>query len=169
MKRRVQLANIAMDSMNKIWPQRRLHINQKLKIYKTIIKSIMTYNYSTWGLTKAQTEELDRAHRKQLRKLWNDPFKKNRHLYKDSEEVPLSIEMKKARWRALGHMLRLHIKTPCQMAMTDYFMIPAKSKKYPGRKRCTLPTIIDEDLKEANKNNNTIVTKFKTIEDLRKI
>ena len=29
-------------------------------------------------------------------------------------EIPLSIEMKKARWRAFGHILRLHEKTPCK-------------------------------------------------------
>ena len=86
-----------------------------MKIYKTIVKSVLTYNYSTWGLTKAQIEELDKAHRKQLRKLWNDSFKKNRYLYRDSMEIPLSIEMKKAGWRTFDHMLRLHEKTPCQI------------------------------------------------------
>ena len=30
-------------------------------------------HYLTWGLTKAQIEKLDKAHRKQLRKLWNNP------------------------------------------------------------------------------------------------
>ena len=29
----------------------------KLKIYKTIVKSVLTYNYSTWGLTKAEIEK----------------------------------------------------------------------------------------------------------------
>ena len=68
---------------------------------------------STWGLTKSQTEELDRAHRKQLRQIWNDKNKKNINLYKESNEIPISMEMKKARWKALGHMLRLDEETPC--------------------------------------------------------
>ena len=95
------------------------------------------------GLTKAQIEELDKAYRKQLRKLWNDSFKKNRYLYRDSMEIPLSIEMKKARWRTFDHMLRLHEN------MTDYFQIPPNSKRYPARKRYTLPVKIDEDLKKS--------------------
>ena len=43
------------------------------------------------------------------------------------------------------------------------------TKRYPGRKRGTLPVKIDEDLKEANWNNNLIVSKFKTTEDLQKL
>ena len=35
-----------------------------MKIYKTTLKSVLTYNYSTWRLAKAQIEELDRAHKK---------------------------------------------------------------------------------------------------------
>ena len=42
-----------------------------------------------------------------------------------------SIEMKKARWRTFGHMLRLHEKTPCQMTMTDYLQKQPISKRYP--------------------------------------
>ena len=106
MKRRIQLSYEAMNSVEIIWPSRKIHINQKLKIYKTIVKSVLTYNYSTWGLTKEQEEELDRTHRKQLRKIWNDPFKKNKDLYEQSKENKLSDDMRKARWRALGHMER---------------------------------------------------------------
>ena len=47
MRSRIQLSNNTMESMNKIWSQQRLHINQKLKIYRTIVKSILAYNYST--------------------------------------------------------------------------------------------------------------------------
>lgn len=97
MRRRIQVSNNTMESMSKIWSHQRLHLNQKLNIYKTIFKSVLTYNYSTRGLTKAQIEELDRAHRKQPGKLWKDPFKKNRYVYRDSMEIPLSTEMKKAR------------------------------------------------------------------------
>ena len=68
-----------------------------MKICKTY-NYIFTYNYSTWGLTKIQ-EELDRALRKQLRKLWNNPFEKNRY-------VPLSNEMNKAKWTTFGYMPR---------------------------------------------------------------
>ena len=37
MKRRKQLANAAMKSVDKIWPSKKIRINQKLKSYKTIV------------------------------------------------------------------------------------------------------------------------------------
>ena len=43
-------------------------------------------------LTKAQIEELDRVHRKQLSKLWNDPLKKNRYVYRDSMEIHSALK-----------------------------------------------------------------------------
>ena len=51
----------------------------------------------------------------------------------------------------------------------DYFQIPPHSKRYPGRKRCTLPAKTEEDLKEAKCNNNLVVSKFDTIKDLQKL
>ena len=75
----------------------------------------------------------------------------------------------KTKMAKFSHMLRLHEKTPCQMAMTNYFQIPPHSKRYPGRKRCTLPAKTEEDLKEAKCNNNLVVSKFDTIKDLQKL
>ena len=40
MKRRVQLANTVMQEVNKIWPMKKLTITQKLKIYRTVVKSV---------------------------------------------------------------------------------------------------------------------------------
>jgi hypothetical protein len=166
MKRRIELSNTAMQSIEKIWPMRKINIMKKLKIYKTIVKSVLTYNMSTWGLTKNQTEEIDRLHRKQLRQIWNDKNKKNKNLYKESNERPISEEMKKARWKAFGHMLRLPEDTPCQEAMRYYFEKPFNAKKFSGRQRITLPVKINEDIKNCAKTNNILVTNFETINDL---
>ena len=73
--------------------------------------------------------------------------------------------MKAARWRALGHMLRRDEKTPCQRAMEFYFEIPREGKKFSGRKRCTLPVRINEDIKSASAE--IPITTFDKIEDLR--
>ena len=50
LRRRTPVSNNTMESMNKIWPHQRLHLNQNSKI-------------PTWGLTKAQIEEVNRAHK----------------------------------------------------------------------------------------------------------
>ena len=76
LKRRIQLSYVAMQSVEKIWPSKKVKLNQRLKIYKSIVKKVLTYNMCTWGLTKAQLEKLDRTHHKQLRRVFNDPIKK---------------------------------------------------------------------------------------------
>ena len=53
LRTRTPVTNNTMESMNKIWPHQGLHLNQNSKIYKTNFISVLTYNYSTWGLTKA--------------------------------------------------------------------------------------------------------------------
>ena len=131
-----------------------------LKIYRTTVKCILIYNYATWGLTKAQEAKLDRAHRKQLRRVWNDPNKHNKQLYEQSGETQLSKDMRAARWSALSHMLRRHNETPCQQAMEHYFDIPVDAKKYSGRKRNTLPVVINADIKTASANCSIPFSKF---------
>ena len=166
MKRRILLSNIAMQSVEKIWPMKKVNIKLKLKIYQAIVKSVLTYNMCTWGLTCSQEEELDRAHRKQLRRIWNDPYKKNNELYRDSNEIPISTSMKRARWRKLGHILRLDDEVPGQKAMRYYFDKPINSKRFAGRPRITLPVKIDNDIKKCADTNNIGVTKFTSNEDL---
>ena len=162
MKRRKQLANAAMKSVDKIWPSKKFRINQKLKIYKTIVKSVLTYNYSTWGLTKKQEEELNRTHRRHLRTIWNNPFMSNKNVYEKSKENKMSDDMRKARWKALGHMLRREKDTPCQQAMEYYFEMPVKAKKFSGRKRRTLPIILNDDIERAAVHHIIPIPKFKT-------
>lgn len=117
MKNRVQLSTRIMNSFEKIWPSKKLKEKKRLKSYKSIVKSVLTHNMETLGLTKSQEEELDRAHRKQLRRVVRDHNIKNKALYKHCKEQKLSIELKKRRWRAFGHMLLLEEQTLCQKAM----------------------------------------------------
>ena len=75
-------------------------------------------------------------------------------MYAKSEEKPLSYEMKEARWRKFGQILRLPVSTPGQQAMNYYFQCPTNGKKFRGRKGITLPLVIDNDLIEAAKHHH---------------
>ena len=136
-----------MNSLERQWPSKKLKEKKRLKSYKSVVKSVLTYNMHTWGLTKHQEEELDRAHRKQLRRVVGNCNIKNKALYKCCKEQKLSIELKKRRWQAFGHILRLEEQAPCQKAMHYYFDAPESSKKFPGHRRITLPICIDNDLR----------------------
>ena len=94
---------------------------------------------------------------------------KNDKLYKESNEIAISKDMKKLRWRAFGHFLRLHENTPCNQAMKYYFEKPEISKRYPGSKRINLPIVLDNDIKQCNKKFNLPITKFENTENLKSI
>ena len=75
--------------------------------------------------------------------------------------------MKEARWRTFGHILRLPTSTPCQQSMNYYFECPPKAKKFRGRKRITLPVLLDNDIVEAAKYHQRLqIRQFKTRKDL---
>ena len=108
MNRREQISNFAMAGIKDIWRKCKKGKRKKVQIYKTLVKTVLTYNYGTWGLTKKATETLNCIHRKQLRRLSKDLWKlNNKELYEQCEEREINIDMKEARWRTFGHILRL--------------------------------------------------------------
>ena len=174
MHRKKQLSYAAMNKLSVILKSQKVRIGKKIKAYKSIVKPVLCYNMSTWGLTKSEKEELDRTHRKQLRQLWNDQRMKNRDVYKKCSEEPISVSMKKMRWKAFGHMLRLPTDTPCQQSMNYYFEINKNQKCFSGKPRITLPTTINQDIKEAVSETNNInfinhVESFESREDLENL
>ena len=65
---------------------------------------------------------------------------------------PLSRIIQSARWRMLGHMLRLDTSSPVQQAMSAYFQ--PGSSGFRGRPRTTLPRSINNDLKNSRSTNS---------------
>ena len=169
MKSRIALAKGLKSQLEKIWPSKKVCQKQRINIFKSIPKMILTYNMSTWGLTKTQEEELDRAHRRMLRTVVGDRKMKNKLLYERCNEKVLSSEMREARWRAFGHMLRLDREVPAQKAMGYYFDVPLNAKKFRGRKITTLPVCIDSDLKDAAKLKQLPVQQFANKHDLEQL
>ena len=173
MKRRIQLSYAAFNNIKKIWFHRKIHINKKLQLYKSLVKPILLYNSGTWGLTKKEQNELDVTHRRQLRTVSNNKRICNKKLYDQCNEENISSTIKKNKWQLFGHILRLPKNTPANEAMEYYFKITKKMKKYSGTPRTTLPTSIDKDIKQTVTNHPDLpvkqFTSTKDLEDLRNL
>ena len=114
---------------------------------------VLTYNSCTWALTQQETEELDAFHRKQLRKVLGILYPrtvKNEALYKRCNTQELKYTIRGARWRMLGHVLRMNDQVPSKYAMKRFFDL--RSSSYRGRPRNRLQIILDNDLKEGSAN-----------------
>ena len=74
-------------------------------------------------------------------------------MYQQTGTKPISVDITRSRWKLFGHLLRMKENTPARLAMKWYFQKPEGVKKYRGRKRTTIVTTINEDIKRTIKNN----------------
>ena len=171
--RRKQLAAASFKKAKMMWSSAAISETKRLRIYNSMVKPVLTYNIGTWALTQSETNELEAFHRKQLRAVLGIHYPErisNDDLYQRTKSEPLGHEMFNARWRMLGHTLRMGNKVPAKKAMLAYFSNDVENNEgFVGRPRTTLPTIISQDLewmKEAaderttqNRKNNRKKTK----------
>ena len=152
-QRRKQLSIASMNRLNNIWI-RNDHISEQLclKLYKTLVKPVLLYINSTWGMTQKETKDLDAFHRQQLRQLIGKRYPNkisNQNLYKRCDERPISIDILKGRWTLLGHTLCRSDETPAVKAMKFYF--EESEKRF--RPRESIVTTLNEDINGAKSMN----------------
>ena len=169
-QRRKPLSTAALAKLQNVWVRGdKLKKKTKLKLYRALVKSVLTYNCSTWALTQAEEKKLDAFHRKQLKRVVGIryPVKiTNKALYKQCNERPLSLFVLENKWRLFGHKLRRDREIPANKAMEGFF-IP-QGDKYRGRPITTLPVVLNNDLSRLESNTYGLKT-FKDIENLKKI
>lgn len=56
----IQPENCCLSALNKLVKSKNLTISSKIKIYKTIVRPVLTHGCETWTITKANEEELRR-------------------------------------------------------------------------------------------------------------
>ena len=150
-ERRKQLAAASFNKLKSLWIRRdRVKEHTRLKLYNSVVKSVLLYNCGTWGLTKQDEEKLDTFHRRQLRSLIGVSFPQrisNINLYKRCKEKPISHTIREARWKLLGHILRMDSDAPPNKAIACYFSDDEDFSRFRGRPRTTLPVTLLNDLK----------------------
>ncbi len=111
------------------------------------------------------------VHRKHLRAIITDFKISNIKLYERCKEQPISLSFIIInKLKIFGHILRLPEQTPARQSMVYYFETPEKSKKFRGTPRTTLPTSINDDLKNAAKRDQSISIKpLTSIADLNSL
>ncbi|GFR80990.1 very-long-chain enoyl-CoA reductase [Elysia marginata] len=69
-ERREQLSNVALYKLKNVWISKdKIKREIKIKLYKSLVKSIIICNCGTWALTQTEANKLDTFHRKQLRNI----------------------------------------------------------------------------------------------------
>ncbi|XP_071948710.1 uncharacterized protein [Antedon mediterranea] len=163
-----------MTKLNLMWLRKdKIKLKIRIKLYNSLVKSILLYNSETWGLTKEEAHKLDTFHRQQLRKIIGIRFPdriSNINLYRRTGTKPISLEIVDARWRLLGHLLRQDPCTPANTAISYYFS-NTTNIKFRGRPRTTLPITLSNDLLTLYKHNTDIKYpgQLKTKKDMKQL
>ena len=152
--RRKQLANVAFRKLSTVWFRRsRISLLLRLRLYDSFVVPVLVYNMGTWGLTKAELERLDAYHRRHLRHIigihWPHRIS-NTALYRRCRCRPISENVKSARWRLFGHVLRMPLDAPAQQAI-DYYFADTGVGTFRGRPRTTLHTALSADLRRVGR------------------
>ena len=62
--------HIALAKNDIIWKKKwKTKLTTRVKLYETLVKSVLLYNYGTWGVSKDDQRKLNSFHRNQLRKV----------------------------------------------------------------------------------------------------
>ena len=115
-QRRKELATIALAKNDTVWKKNwKMKLATRIRLYKTLVKSVLLYNFGTWGVSKDDQRKLNSFHKRQLRKgigiQWLHKVT-NSKLYKITGTKPLLITITERRWKLLGHILKLPVDCP---------------------------------------------------------
>lgn len=135
-RRRIALAAAAFASLSKIWASPHLSRNTKIKVYETLIISVLLYGAEAWTLTKALAQKLDSFDTQCLRKIegvrWYHRIT-NEEIRSRTETTPVSQTIYKRQVSLIGHLARA---TPPQDAVKLITAAPSRMWKRPrGRPR----------------------------------
>ena len=157
-QRRKELATIALAKNDAIWKNNwKTKLTTRIRLYETLVKSVLLYNCGTWGVSKDDQRKLNSFHRRQLRKVigihWPHKISTSK-LYKVTGTKPLSITKTESRWKLLGHILRLPANCPARKTMRYYFQ-KRTNKIFRGRRRTTIVSTLNEDIKRTKGDDIT--------------
>lgn len=155
-KVRVGRAATAMASLGKIWSDRRLSVNTKLRLYNSLVLSILMYGAETWSLTTTQERHLDAFDTRCLRRIlgvkWYD-FVSNTVLRQTTNQPPVSQLVRAARLRLFGHLARS--SPPLEPAGLLLETTPANWSRPRGRPRLKWKDVLIADLRGLGFNLTT--------------
>jgi hypothetical protein len=173
-EKRKAKAAIAFNGMWQLWKKNvPVTTDKKMKIYNGLVKPFYIHSAGSLVLKRTELDKLDAHHRKQLRRLLGIFYPahiSNERLYEETSTRPISVEIAKARWTLMGHILRrAKDEIPAYQAMEAHFRRresqtdTPRNKTRRGRLLTTIPRLIQLDIQKL-KNKTQRLNLFGTSE-----
>ena len=148
LKNRISKARGAFVRLKKTWRSSNISRKTKLKLFKTLVVPVILYGCETWKMNKGDNKVLDVFQNKCLRQILRIRWEEHvttEELHKNADTKPLSVEVKRGRWKMIGHILRQDRNNHSNIAMT--WAPEGKRKK--GRPKTTWRRTVEKERREA--------------------
>ena len=121
MENRISEGGNVYRQLSKIWNSNKIKRTTKLKLYKSLVLSVLLCGSETWKMTKGGERKLNTFQSKCLRRImkiiWQEHIS-NEELLIRSKMEKLSAIIMKRRWKFIGHTLRWETASICNTALT---------------------------------------------------
>ena len=146
MKNRIHKARMSFIKLKKIWNSSKFVLRTKLRLFKSLVLSVLLYGCETWKINEGDNKRLDTFQFKCLRRIlkvrW--PYViSNDDILKKTNMTRISDEVKGRRWKWIGHVLRMDDNCHCMTALT---WAPEGRRKV-GRPKTTWRRTVEREMK----------------------
>lgn len=150
-RHRITLAQAAFARLWKLWLRRKfVSLPRRLRLYRAFVLPVLTYNIGCLATNQQIERALDVCQRSQLRSLLGIRYPDkitNEALVRKTKMPDVSEVAFHARWRLLGHVLRLPVNTPAHASIRAFFLCSAKPRR--GRPLSCLATTFQNDTRNS--------------------
>ncbi|VDO60107.1 unnamed protein product [Schistosoma margrebowiei] len=154
-KARIGKARTAFLQLKYIWNSKQLSTNMKVGIFNTNVKAVLVYGAETWRTRTTTIKKVQVFINSCLRKIlnihWPDTINISL-LWERTNQLPNEEEIRKRRWKWIGHTLRKSSNCITRQALTS----TAEGKLKSGRHKNTLRRELEADMKMMNNNWNEL-------------
>ena len=144
---RLNKARGAFARLRPIWKSKSYNRRTKRKIYNSNVKSVLLYGSECWRVNQRDMERVEAFHNTSLRRIsnifWPNTIR-NEALYETTGSHSIVQEIKKRRFRWLGHVLRM---PPSQIPKVALRWTPP-GKRSRGRPKTTWRRTVVSELSE---------------------
>ncbi|VDP31522.1 unnamed protein product [Schistosoma margrebowiei] len=147
-KARIGKAKTAFLQLKNIWNSKQLSTNIKVRIFNTNVKAVLLYGAETWRTTTTTIKKVQVFINSWILNIHLPDTISNSFLWERTNQLPAEEEIRKRRWKWIGHTLRKSSNCITRQALTWN----PEGKRERGRPKNTLRRIIETDMKTMNYN-----------------
>ena len=138
--------------LKKIWSSHSISRQTKVRLYKTLVKPVLMYGCETWKMNKCDENKIDVFQSRCLRWIFKIRWQEritNKEVLKMAEIENLSEDVRRRRWKFIGHIMRKEPNNDCRTALT---WAPEGRRKR-GRPRTTWRRTAEREMEKAGWRN----------------